>query len=266
MSNLQQRVISGIVMASVFLIAAYIGGWIFTGLMALVSLVVWSEWSDIALSQGDDRAKLIGFAGICALFLCLVLLSETELILAVLFIFAASIGTMLSWSGGPPAATGLFYAGGFLVAMAQLRNGVGDHNGIFALLFLCAAVWATDIGAYFAGRAIGGPKLAPIISPNKTISGALGGVICAMIAAGIIAGALGQRNLLIYLVLAAFLSVISQSGDLYESWIKRRAGIKDSGAIIPGHGGAMDRVDGLVFAAITLWVINGFCDMLFSQT
>lgn len=266
MSNLQQRIISGVVMAAVFLSAAYFGGWIFTGLMGFVGLVIWSEWTEIAMSHGDDRAKLIGYISICGLLVCLVLLSGTELIVALLIVFAASIGTMLSWSSGTQAVTGLFYAGGFLVAMAQLRNGAGDHNGIFALLFLCAAVWSTDIGAYFAGRAIGGPKLAPLVSPNKTISGALGGVLGAMIVAGLVAAVYGQGNLVIYLLLAAFLSVISQIGDLYESWMKRQAGIKDSGTIIPGHGGAMDRVDGLVFAAISLWVINGFCNALFSHT
>lgn len=266
MSELQLRIISGVVMAVVFLTAAFVGGWVFAGLMAFVSLVVWSEWTVIAMSDGDDRAKLIGYICICAMLACLVLLSGTQLIVAFLVILAASIGTMLSWSSGTKAVQGLIYAGGFLVAMSQLRNGAGDHNGVFALLFLCAAVWSTDIGAYFAGRAIGGPKLAPPISPNKTISGALGGVLGAMVAAGIVASLYGQTNLVIYLLLAAFLSVISQTGDLYESWLKRQAGVKDSGAIIPGHGGAMDRVDGLVFAAISLWVINGFCNSLFSHT
>ena len=265
MSELQLRIVSGVIMAAVFLAAAYIGGWVFTGLMAFVSLVVWSEWSDIAMSDGDDRAKLIGYISLCAMLACLVLLSGTNLIVALLIVFAVSMGTMLSWSSGTQAVLGLFYAGGFLVAMSQLRNGIGDHNGIFALLFLCAAVWSTDIGAYFAGRAIGGPKLAPPISPNKTISGALGGIFGAMIVASLVASFFGQTNLAIFLLLAAFLSVISQAGDLYESWLKRQAGVKDSGAIIPGHGGAMDRVDGLVFAAISLWVVNGFCNTLFSH-
>lgn len=266
MSNLQQRIISGFVMAAVFLLAAYLGGWVFTALMAFVSLVIWSEWSEIALSDADDRTKLVGYIAICALLACLIVLSGTQQIVALLVVFAVAIGTMLSWSSGPPSVTGLFYAGGFLVAMAQLRNGTADHNGIFALLFLCAAVWSTDIGAYFAGRAVGGPKLAPKISPNKTISGAIGGVLAAMLAAGLVVAVFGHWNPTIYLVLAAFLSVVSQIGDLYESWLKRRAGVKDSGAIIPGHGGAMDRVDGLVFAAISLWVLNGFYNMLFAQT
>ncbi|MEM8539861.1 MAG: phosphatidate cytidylyltransferase [Pseudomonadota bacterium] len=266
MSNLQQRIISGICMAAVFLVAAYFGGWVFTALMAFVSLVVWAEWSDIAISDGDDRSILVGYIAICALLACLLLLTGTQQIVGLLVVLAVAIGTMLSWPGGPPSVTGLLYAGGFLVAMSQLRNGGSDHNGIFALLFLCAAVWSTDIGAYFAGRAIGGPKLAPKISPNKTISGALGGVLAAMIISGLIVGVLGDGNLTIYLILAAFLSVISQIGDLYESWMKRQAGVKDSGAIIPGHGGAMDRVDGLVFAAISLWVVSGLYDTLFAHS
>lgn len=265
MSELRLRIISGVIMAAVFLTAAYLGGWVFTGLMAFVSLVIWSEWINITMSDGDDRSRLIGYISICALLACLLLFTGIELIVALLIVFAVSIGTMLSWSGGIQAVKGLIYAGGFLVAIAQLRNGAGDHNGIFALLFLCAAVWSTDIGAYFAGRAIGGPKLAPLVSPNKTISGALGGILGAMIVAGVVAATYGQGNLVIYLLLAAFLSVVSQAGDLYESWMKRQAGVKDSGAIIPGHGGAMDRVDGLVFAAISLWMINGLGNALFVQ-
>lgn len=264
MSNLQLRVISGIVMAGVFLTAAFLGGWIFAALMALVSLVIWSEWTQIAVGEGDDRTNLIGLISIVFMFGCLVFLTDTTQIIALLVVFAVSAGTMLSWSGGASAVKGIFYAGGFLVSMTLLRNGAVDQSGIFALLFLCASVWATDIGAYFAGRAIGGPKLAPAISPNKTISGAVGGVISAMIGAGLVTMVFGVKNLTIYLLLAAFLSVISQAGDLYESWIKRRAGVKDSGSIIPGHGGAMDRVDGLVFAAISLWMITWFCGMLFS--
>jgi len=117
-------------------------------------------------------------------------------------------------------------------------------------------VWATDIFAYFVGRAIGGPKLAPSISPGKTQSGALGGAIGGVIAGLLLAAAAGAGHLGMLSVVALALSVISQAGDLFESWVKRRHGAKDSGTLIPGHGGVMDRVDGLVAAAFALYVIG----------
>jgi phosphatidate cytidylyltransferase len=124
---------------------------------------------------------------------------------------------------------------------------VGGSRSIFWLL---AVVWATDIGAYAFGRMIGGPKLAPSVSPNKTWSGAVGGLVSAvLISAGLLAWGYGQGLSASLLILAAGLSVVSQAGDLFESALKRRYQVKDSGAIIPGHGGVMDRFDGLWAAA-----------------
>ncbi len=264
MSNLQQRILSGLVMAAAFLAAVVSGGWVFSALMALVSLVIWSEWTNIALPDADDRTRLIGFAAVALMAAAVIFLQGPMQLISVLIIFAAGIGLMLSWSGGGMSALGMVYAAGFFIAMSFLRNGAGEHDGLFAILYLCAAVWATDIGAYFAGRSVGGPKLAPAISPNKTISGALGGVICAMLAAGLIANAFAAPTLSNYIFLAAVLSAVSQGGDLFESWLKRQAGVKDSGIIIPGHGGIMDRVDGLVFAAISLSVVTALSSTLFA--
>jgi len=124
------------------------------------------------------------------------------------------------------------------------------------LLFLLAAVWATDIGAYFAGRQIGGPKLAPRLSPSKTWAGMLGGMLAAATVGAILA--------FFYtfpvspwqgLVIGAVLAVVGQMGDLFESWLKRQAGVKDSGVLIPGHGGILDRVDGLTFTAPLLLLL-----------
>jgi phosphatidate cytidylyltransferase len=116
-------------------------------------------------------------------------------------------------------------------------------------------VWATDIGGYFAGRSIGGPKLWPRISPNKTWAGAIGGFAASIVvAAGFVAFRLGETVPL--LVLASVLSIASQLGDLFESAVKRRFGVKDSSRIIPGHGGVLDRLDGFV-AAVVLAAIFG---------
>jgi phosphatidate cytidylyltransferase len=105
-------------------------------------------------------------------------------------------------------------------------------------------VWATDIGAFFAGRSIGGPKLAPKLSPNKTWAGLIGGIVAASLLAIVLHV---QYGLPWRMTLATpFLAVLAQGGDLYESWLKRRAGVKDSGNILPGHGGLLDRLDGVV--------------------
>ncbi|TIT78856.1 MAG: phosphatidate cytidylyltransferase, partial [Mesorhizobium sp.] len=151
-------------------------------------------------------------------------------------------------------ASGLVYAALSGLSLAYLRD--DGHSGLIAILFLFAVVWATDIAAYFVGRAVGGPKLAPSISPGKTQSGALGGAVGGVIAGLLLAIASGAGNLVMLGLVALALSIVSQIGDLFESWVKRRHGCKDSSNLIPGHGGVMDRVDGLVAAAFTLYVIG----------
>jgi phosphatidate cytidylyltransferase len=121
-------------------------------------------------------------------------------------------------------------------------------SGFDLLIWVFLVVWSTDIGAYFAGRAIGGPKLAPSISPNKTIAGLVGGVVAAGLIAGAWALAVELPGVLLWL--APPLAVAAQAGDLFESGLKRRAGVKDSGTWLPGHGGLLDRLDGLVPVAI----------------
>ena len=124
----------------------------------------------------------------------------------------------------------------------------GIGSGFDLLIWVFLVVWSTDIGAYFAGRAIGGPKLAPSISPNKTVAGLVGGVLAATVLAGMWVYAVGLPATL--LSLAAPLALAAQLGDLFESGLKRRAGVKDSGTWLPGHGGLLDRLDGLVPVAI----------------
>ena len=152
----------------------------------------------------------------------------------------------------PTLALGVLYAGLPVFGLIVLRRQigvlpVGGHRFVEGLVFTAwalALVWATDIGAYFAGRTIGGPKLWPAVSPNKTWAGLIGGVA----AASLFGAAMhGWAGLPLRLTLATpVLAVLAQGGDLYESWLKRRAGVKDSGKLLPGHGGVMDRLDGLV--------------------
>ncbi|WP_118857175.1 phosphatidate cytidylyltransferase [Sphingomonas mesophila] len=163
-------------------------------------------------------------------------------------------GWGFGWSVG-----GFIYA--LLPALALLwirdRAAVdGQSIGFELLLWVFIVTWATDIGAYFAGRAIGGPKLAPSISPNKTIAGLAGGIVSAGLAGFAWVQAMHLPQVLI--LVGPLMAVAAQAGDLFESWMKRRAGVKDSGTWLPGHGGLLDRLDGLVpVAVITAALVLG---------
>ncbi len=147
---------------------------------------------------------------------------------------------------------GLFYVTIPCAALIWLRDVHFEDTpdaGRWLVLFVVLTVWATDIGAYFAGRQIGGPKLAPVISPNKTWAGLGGGVLAAAVAGGIAHSfSPYPQSIFICILLGALLAVLGQTGDLFESWVKRHVGVKDSGTLIPGHGGLLDRVDGLTLA------------------
>jgi phosphatidate cytidylyltransferase len=143
-------------------------------------------------------------------------------------------------------ATGFLYALAAAVSLLWIRDRADD--GLSLVMWVFVVVWTTDIGAYFTGRAIGGPKLAPAISPGKTWAGLYGGVAAATLVGGAWVLITDLRPIL--LLLAPLLSVASQGGDLFESWMKRRSGVKDSGHWLPGHGGVFDRLDGLLPVAI----------------
>jgi phosphatidate cytidylyltransferase len=149
---------------------------------------------------------------------------------------------------------GLLYAAVLALAPAVLR---GDAAlGFVAIIFLFAVVWATDALAYFVGRAVGGPKLMPTISPKKTWSGAVGGTLGAVVAGLIVVKAAGVQITVSLAVVALFLSIVSQAGDLLESAVKRRFNAKDAGQLIPGHGGLMDRLDGFLTAVLAAAMVG----------
>jgi phosphatidate cytidylyltransferase len=149
------------------------------------------------------------------------------------------------WGFGWQVA-GFMYA--LVPALALLWIRERSPVGLELLLWVFITTWSVDIGAYFAGRTIGGPRLAPAISPNKTWAGLIGGMLAAALFGGLWAWLLQLPSILI--LLAAPFAAAAQGGDLFESWLKRRAGLKDSGDWLPGHGGALDRLDGLVVVAI----------------
>jgi phosphatidate cytidylyltransferase len=249
--NLLLRLAAALVLAPLALAAAYVGGAFWTALVTLTSVGLFIEWLMVV---GEVRAIGVTVAGAVALAIsgyCLALgLVDFSVVilglgLAVVTAFAAG---HRSW-----AATGFLYAAAAELASILVR--LDPAEGWSALLLVLLVVWASDIGGYVAGRGIGGPKLAPRISPNKTWAGAIGGFIGSLIvAAGLATFGVGYTIPL--LLLAAVLSIASQLGDLFESAVKRHFGVKDSSHIIPGHGGLLDRLDGYV-AAIVLAAILG---------
>lgn len=243
--ELRLRIVSGIVLAVVVLAATWYGGLAFRMLAALIGLLIYYEWSTItglARTATDRFSNLFGWAcvGLVALEVAFRSIETAIVLLAGFSVAALVVNLIRRKSLWLPA--GIFYAGLSAVSLAALRG-----NGLATMLFIFAIVWATDIFAYFVGRAIGGPKLAPPISPGKTWSGAIGGAVAGVIAGLLVAYLAGSLYFALGAV-ALVLSAGSQIGDLFESWIKRRFGVKDSSRLIPGHGGVMDRVDGLVFA------------------
>ncbi|MCR9122733.1 MAG: phosphatidate cytidylyltransferase [Phyllobacteriaceae bacterium] len=252
MSNLATRVWSGVVLGTIFIAVTIAGGTPFVMFITLIAAIFWVEWTDMKMPGSDDRLQPVGILALIGLAVIVLFAppaAKTILLLAVLAAFAVAAFGLKDRR----AIGGFVYAALLLISLGLLRGDWGFEPGLAAIIFLVAVVWATDIGAYFVGRRVGGPKLAPRVSPNKTISGALGGLASAIVAALLVDALFGVSSFWAAIALALFLSVLSQAGDLFESWIKRRAGVKDSGRVIPGHGGVMDRVDGLVFAAIGLW-------------
>jgi len=255
MSNLRLRVISAIVLAIIALGLTWLGGLPFRLLSAAISAVIFHEWT--RMSRPAEVTGL-GFLpeALLLVFICVLIaglpaslmLSLVAILVAVVAV-AAQARKTAQWD-----ASGLAYAAVSGLSLALLRD--NDHSGLVAILFLFAVVWATDIFAYFVGRAVGGPKLAPSISPGKTRSGAFGGAVGGVVAGLILAVVAGAGNLVLLGLVALVLSIVAQAGDLFESWVKRRHGRKDSGTLIPGHGGVMDRVDGLVAAAFALYLIG----------
>lgn len=266
-SDLKPRVLSAIVLAIGAIGSAILGGWIFALVWGALAILVYLEWFAMAnrdcvpASQGLHWLSIVGalLLGFIALSLAGALISDWSLarlapVLGGLLVAYA----LLVWRAGLAHRRwqigGMVYAGGLLVSVLILR--LSDSHGLIAILFLFAIVWGADVGAYFTGRALGGPKLAPRISPNKTWSGFCGGIATGVLAGMLVLG-LARLNLPGGVVLvAAVIALVSVAGDLFESHMKRHFGVKDSGHLIPGHGGFMDRLDAFLFAAIVAALIG----------
>lgn len=240
-SELATRSAVGLVLVAAALGALWLGGLVFWIMLAAVSLGVFSEWAALAgVAHGPKR--LLMFALSVPLAIMGPLAAGPDFFALGLLVGAA--GFALVATRRSDLAGGIIYAGLPVLALILIRD---QPRGLLFAFWTFGAVWLCDIGAYFAGRAVGGPKLAPAISPNKTWAGLVGG----MVAASCFAGALHVYQGLPWRLTVAtpVIALIAQAGDLFESWLKRRAGVKDSGTLLPGHGGLLDRLDGMIAAA-----------------
>jgi phosphatidate cytidylyltransferase len=252
-NNLALRVASSLVLAPLAIAAAFFGDIVFVAFWTLAAICVIWEWDTLVCAHDRRPVFTIGSVAMAGAGL-LLMLGRTITPIVLVLLSTLAVVTLASKTHRAWSVAGVIYAGALLIAPVLLRR--DPPYGFAALIFLFAVVWLTDIVAYFCGRALGGPKLLPQVSPNKTWSGAIGGTVGGIAGGVAVAIYFGIANLLAIGVLALLLSIASQAGDLLESWIKRRFDAKDAGALIPGHGGVMDRLDGFVIAAVVALLIG----------
>jgi len=249
--DLWPRVAAAVAMGSVAVAATWIGGFLFAAFWWLASIVVLWEWQRLV---GGERL-IVARVGAGAVALALAALSALHDsiagVVAALILGAATVGWIAGGRQGIWAAAGVLYAGALVASVGLLR--VSPSFGMASILWLFAVVWGADIAAYFAGRLIGGPRLWPRVSPGKTWAGAIVGAFAGA-ALGLMLGAWTNRlAALFWLGLAT--AIVSELGDLFESALKRRFGVKDSSGLIPGHGGLMDRLDAFTSASFFAAVV-----------
>ena len=250
--NLVMRIAAAAVLIPLAVAIAYAGGWLWSTLVTLAAIGLFVEWLAIVGLAGVTRVTAPGVAALVISGFCLAVgrLDAALVVLGVGLVAVASIvPDRRRW-----AAAGFLYAASAEFASVLVR--LDPVRGFAALMFVLLIVWMTDSAGYFAGRGIGGPKLWPRVSPKKTWAGAIGGLVGSLVVAAAFA-ALGLGRIGPLLMLSGALSVVSQLGDLFESAVKRRFGVKDSSHIIPGHGGLMDRLDGFI-AAVVVAAVFGF--------
>lgn len=251
-SSLQQRVISACVLAPIAVAALIYGGWGFILFLALAGIAMCYEWCDASLSM---RKPFFTAILVIVLLAALVLAGEGEMQEAFYILMAgAALFLLLGFFMLPGkdriwALLGPLVIGVPTLSLVLLR--MMPERGFILTFGLFLVIWATDIAAYFSGKGIGGPKIAPSISPNKTWAGLVGGMIGAMIAAFLVSRTLSGEPVAAFAALGsgAICAILAQTGDFAESAWKRKFGIKDASNLIPGHGGVLDRLDGVFLTA-----------------
>ncbi len=262
-TELVLRIKSAFVLVAIAFAATYAGPDTFGVCIICAAILMSWEWCRVVRGRNFDLIFLLQIVAVTGAG---VLTIKGWPATAMIVIFAA---TWLSfwvhdWLGLKSdswwSAAGFYYAGLPSIALIAIRQ--DPDYGFHAILYLFVVVWSADTGAFFAGRTIGGPKLAPVISPNKTWAGLLGGAFTAGIAGTLFAIWLGRTSAPMLACVSVVLAIISQVGDLGESFLKRAFGMKNSSGLIPGHGGVLDRLDGLVFAAMGAGLLAVLYDRL----
>lgn len=265
-SDLLPRTLSSLVLAPIAVWLIWLGGLPFQLLILTIAVIASYEWSKMCKSPSPRISAIALIAVMIAIIIDSYFVSKEVSLLYFVFMIAliSCFGVFLSLPQLGRYVVGAIYIGLGCLSLIFLRA-EGDPDGLFYVgsLFLC--VWSTDIFAYFTGRTFGGPKLAPKLSPKKTWSGLLGGMLASALALTLSnyfyyeyyleAPIFGWLGYIVCFVIGALIAVFAQIGDLFESWAKRQAGVKDSGHLIPGHGGILDRVDGLLSGAIAAYVL-----------
>jgi len=246
--ELLTRIVSAAILAIVALIAAVLGGGATAFVLGIVTAIVHLEW--VSLTDRSPWPTAVFTAG---LVVAISLITFGAVTGGLTIVGLAVVAAGLTGSVWRPL--GVIYASVLGIGLLMLR--LAPDQGLVAVLVLLTTVWATDTGAFFAGRIVGGAKLWPMISPNKTWAGAIGGLAAGLICGLLVADFLKVTVGVELVAVVAALSTASQGGDLFESWVKRRFGAKDAGQLVPGHGGLMDRVDGLTFATGMAVIIGG---------
>jgi phosphatidate cytidylyltransferase len=257
---LRERLVSAAILLPVVAAAIWLGSYYWDALVGVFAVVIAWEWAGMcARGQSPPRGTLFGIApagllSILAVAVAVVAAALHSYNIALLLAIAGACLSTLIATRGPGTRShwhglGALYAGLPSVAVIAIREQPG---GLAALVWILALVIATDTGAYAAGRAIGGPRLAPRISPNKTWAGLLGGIFAAVIVGWIGAIWLTVASITSFVLASALLAIVEQAGDLVESGFKRYFGVKDSSHLIPGHGGFLDRADGFLAVALAV--------------
>jgi phosphatidate cytidylyltransferase len=253
-TDLGVRTLTAAALIPAVLADVWFGGLWFQLFMAFLGLLVAHEWTNIVHGRSSTQFALHGAAALLAAFLPSEIgIAPTIGVIMMLMALGVFAATLREHDRAIWTYAGIPYVAFPVLALTLLRS--DNVWGIHAIMWLLLVVWATDTFAYFAGRLIGGPKLAPRWSPNKTWAGLVGGMAGAAVISLAYSTGMGLSPFPLALV-AAILAVIAQMGDIFESALKRHHGVKDSGYLIPGHGGIMDRVDGLVFAGVAAAIIG----------